>query len=107
MNRIAIILLTGAILLCADNSKTTTIDLLDMSVVTTIKMEQHQTLDQAIWNGIKQLQTEGVTTENGMVKIILEQGEPIYVIVNLEAVSKVDAGKITLRDYILNFVNFQ
>ncbi|MBC8402810.1 MAG: hypothetical protein H8E14_15100 [Candidatus Marinimicrobia bacterium] len=107
MNRIAIILLTGAALLCADNSKTITVDPLDKSVVTTIKMEQHQTLDQAIWNGIKQLQVKSVTTENGMVEIILEQGEPIYVIVNLEAVSKVDSGKITLRDYIRNFVTFQ
>ncbi|NQT96426.1 MAG: hypothetical protein HQ562_01660 [Candidatus Marinimicrobia bacterium] len=107
MNKIAIILLTGAALLCADNSKTITVDPLDMSVVATIKMEQHQTLDQAIWNGIKQLQSESITTQNGMVKIILEQGEPIYVIVDLEAVSKVDAGKITLRDYIRNFVIFQ
>lgn len=107
MNKIAIILLTGAALLCADNTKTITVDPLDMSVVATIKMAQHQTLDQAIWNGIKQLQAESVTTENGMIEIILEQGEPIYVIVNLEAVSKVDAGKITLRDYIRNFVTFQ
>ena len=107
MNKIAIILLTGAVLLCADNTKTIIVDPLDMSMVTTIKMEQYQTLDQAIWNGIKQLQAESVTTENGIVEIIQEQGEPIYVIVNLEAVSKVDAGKISLRDYIRDFVTFQ
>ena len=107
MKHIIITVLIGLTFVAAENTSNRILETKDLPKVATVKLDGHQSLEQAIWDGIVQLQKSNDLLENGMVEIVPEFGEPIYVAIDLKKIDDVRSGEITLKEYIRHFTKFQ
>lgn len=107
MKHIIITLLIGLTFVAAENTSNRILETKDLAAVATVALDGYRSLEQAIWDGIVKLQKSNDLLENGIVEIIPEFGDPIYVAIDLKKIDDVRSGEITLKEYIRNYTKFQ
>ena len=107
MKHIIITLLIGLTFVAAENTSNRILETKNLAAVATVDLDGYRSLEQAIWDGIVKLQKSNDLLENGIVEIIPEFGDPIYVAIDLKKIDDVRSGEITLKEYIRNYTKFQ
>ena len=97
----------GLTFVAAENTSNRILETKDLAAVATVALDGYRSLEQAIWDGIVKLQKSNDLLENGIVEIIPEFGDPIYVAIDLKKIDDVRSGEITLKEYIRNYTKFQ